>query len=89
MEKQTELKGQLAKILNDLKHLEDPQMAFLETEESDQEIRINGNLQGLLTLARSVLQTALGSEGSHQHFDEHGMLDSCDRPFIVALKDAD
>jgi hypothetical protein len=65
---------------------------YLESELSSdrQEIRINGNQAGLIHLARIALILASEKiEGSHQHFDESGVLDRCDLPFVVRFKAAE
>ncbi len=89
MDKQKEIKERLAAIVRGLESLENLELNVLESENALNELRINGNLYGLLTFARSVLQIANGTTGSHQHFDKHSMFDNCDRAVIIALKNAD
>jgi hypothetical protein len=65
---------------------------FLEIEKAPDcsELRINGNPQGLIHLARAVLDVAItGLEGAHHHFDSSGIVDRTDLPVVVRLKAAD
>ncbi len=66
-----------------------PEFLEIEKAESDggEELRINGNRQGLIHFARLVLEVAEKDyEGSHQHLDEHGNVDRCDMPVVIVLK---
>ncbi len=90
--------GELARIVEELRKVDERAVKdgvsrhFLETEMSGDgsELRINGNPEGLIYFARSVLEVVqAGLEGGHQHFDANGILDRCDRPVVVRLKAAD
>lgn len=64
---------------------------FLEIEKSadGREIRINGNMEGLIHFATAVLDVATKAiEGAHHHFDESGMVDRADVSLVVRLKAA-
>ena len=59
---------------------------YIETVNSiDQNwVAINGNRQGLIYLALSCLRLAeKGLHGSHQHFDEAGMVDKSEVDVVV------
>ncbi len=65
---------------------------FLEIRKgSDGEgVCINGNLGGLVHLARLVLEVAgKGFVGAHQHFDEAGEMDICEVPLMIGFKSAE
>ena len=57
-------------------------LQVLECQEN--EIRIQGNAEGLLHLALSILRLAKKEDGSHLHFDDAGILDRCDRPLVIS-----
>ena len=61
------------------------------THKSDPaEVQLRANRAGLINLAKSLVRLALKeSAGSHQTFDEAGMLDHCDIPLTVTLADAE
>lgn len=62
---------------------------FLEfvTKNNPHEFRINGNKEGLIYFAKTILEIAAKDQvGSHFHFDETGIVDNCDLPLIVCLK---
>jgi hypothetical protein len=64
---------------------------FLQVEkvEGINEIRINGNAEGLIHFAMAVLDLAVSDvKGAHHHFDESGVVDPCDVPLVVSLKAA-
>ena len=64
---------------------------YLEIEliSEHNEIRINGNAEGLIYLSRVFLEVAFKNEvGSHFHIDETGVPDKCDAPIVVCLKEA-
>jgi hypothetical protein len=65
---------------------------FLEVRRgaSDQVVSVNGNVGGLVHLARLVLEVAAkGFVGAHQHFDEAGEADVCEVPLVVCFKPAE
>jgi hypothetical protein len=65
---------------------------FLEIRKSGngEGISINGNLKGLVHLARLVLEVAgKGFVGAHQHLDEASEIDICEVPLVISLKLAD
>lgn len=45
---------------------------------------VQGNAEGLVYLALSILRLATKQNGAHQHFDESGLLDRCEVPLVVA-----
>jgi hypothetical protein len=61
---------------------------FIEIRDSgDREVTVDANREGLLHLALVCLTLAAkGTEGSHQHFDELGLVDRCDRALVIALR---
>lgn len=65
---------------------------FLEVVKSQQDegVIINGNTNGLVRLARLVLEVAAKDfAGAHQHFDDVGELDTCEVPLTIVLKPAE
>jgi hypothetical protein len=65
---------------------------FLETvkRRHDDGVIINGNTDGLVRLARLVLEVAAKDiAGAHQHFDDVGELDTCEVPLTIVLKPAE
>lgn len=64
---------------------------FIEIRDSgEREVTVGANREGLLHLALVCLTLAAkGTEGSHQHFDEAGLVDKCDRALIIALHAAE
>lgn len=83
-------------VLGLLRALDDSSMGsesatsqFLEVRKSTdgEGVSVNGNLGGLVHLARLVLEVAgKGFVGAHQHFDEAGEMDRCDVPFVIGFK---
>ena len=56
----------------------------------DGTLEIYANAEGLVHLAYEILNLARGGfEGKHHHFDNAGMLDNCERPFVVSYKSAE
>lgn len=56
----------------------------------DGEVVVRANREGLIHLARSCLSLAIKpTVGSHQHFDEAGIVDRCDVPLILVLAEAE
>ncbi len=65
---------------------------FLEFEllDSEKELRINGNTEGLIYLAKDILNLAVKqNEGSYFHFDSTGVVDKCDMPVVICFKRAE
>jgi hypothetical protein len=53
-------------------------------------VNVNGNLGGLVHLARLVLEVAgKGFVGAHQHLDEASELDVCEVPLVVSFNAAE
>jgi hypothetical protein len=62
----------------------------LEMAPGHSEYRISGNAQGLLHVAAAILNLVeRGSVGAHHHFDEIGIVDKCDVPLVISLRNAD
>jgi len=86
-------------VLNLLRRLDDVSVGaggtttqFLEVRKGPENegVSVNGNRNGLVHLARLVLEVAAKDfVGAHQHFDEAGELDICEVPLAVVLKAAD
>jgi hypothetical protein len=83
----------LAEVLDLLRVLDDASNKttnFLETRKNQQDLCINGNREGLIRLARVILEVAQkGFLGAHQHLDEIGELDLCETPLTVCFKPAE
>ena len=89
----------LRDVLEVLRQLDDASVTadsvatqFLEVRKEPQGegVSVNGNRDGLVHLARLVLEVAAkGFAGAHQHFDEAGELDACEVPLAIALKSAE
>ena len=65
---------------------------FLEFEllDSENELRINGNSEGLVYLAKIILNLAVNQKvGDHFHFDSTGVVDKCDIPITICFKQAE
>ena len=64
---------------------------FIELEKAGAgEFVINGNSEGLIHVACKILELAVADvEGRHHHFDESGMVDKCEMPLVVTLKNTD
>lgn len=63
-------------------------LEFIKSENN--ELQVNGNAEGLLHLSRRILELVVRNNyGSHQHFDEAGIVDHCDMELIISLKKAD
>lgn len=63
---------------------------FLEIRRSADGVTVSGNREGLIYLARLILEVAnKGFAGAHQHFDAASDLDHCDVPLVIAFKPAD
>lgn len=65
---------------------------FLEIVKGQQDegVIINGNTNGLVRLARLVVEVAAKDfAGAHQHFDDIGELDTCEVPLTIVLKPAE
>ena len=64
---------------------------FLEVRKGSQGegVSVNGNRDGLVHLARLVVEVAAKDfAGAHQHFDDTG-LDTCEVPLTIGLKPAE
>ena len=58
--------------------------------EEDEGIHVNGNRDGLIHLARLVLEVAgKGFDGAHHHFDQVSGADICEVPLIISFKSGD
>jgi hypothetical protein len=86
-------KNRLEELLRGLKQLneellaEEPSPHWLETANTPYETVVSGNAEGLIFFAAEVLNLAkVNVDGAHSHFDEHSMLDKCERPLVVALR---
>lgn len=89
----------LHEVLELLRRLDDASIGadgtatqFLEVRKGpqDEAISVNGNRDGLVHLARLVLEVAAKDfVGAHQHFDEAGELDTCEVPLTIGLKPAE
>jgi hypothetical protein len=64
---------------------------FLSVEEAAGPLlAIRGNREGLIHLAKQILQIATaGVEGSHYHLDQAGMADRCDMKVAFVLARAE
>lgn len=63
---------------------------FLQLLHVNDEIQVNGNLEGLVHLALKILETAAsGQNGYHTHFDENTTMDKCVYPLVVSYKAAE
>ena len=89
----------LHEVLQLLRRLDDTSVGtdgtttqFLEIRKGaqDEGVSVNGNRDGLVHLARLVLEVAARDfVGAHQHFDEAGELDTCEVPLSIGLKPAE
>lgn len=58
---------------------------FLQIIKNEHEVVIRGNYEGLIYLAKNILQIAeKKTEGSHIHLDSSGILDRCDVDTVIA-----
>ncbi len=63
---------------------------FLQLLCVNNEIQVNGNLEGLVHLALKILETAVSEkEGYHSYFDESAIMDECVYPLVVSYKAAE
>jgi hypothetical protein len=86
----------LREVLELLRQLDDTSVGadgtssqFLEVKRGprDGAISVNGNRDGLVHLARLILEVAAKDfVGAHQHFDNAGELDTCEAPLTIVLK---
>jgi hypothetical protein len=79
------------KILDDTLISDSVAYHFLETKgRGHGEFIIQGNAEGMIHLARVILELALTSfNGKHHHFDDNGILEDGSKPFIISFKNAD
>ena len=64
---------------------------FIEIRKGrDGEVLVLANREGLIHLARTCLSLATQpTVGSHQHFDETGLVVRCDMPLVLVLSEAE
>lgn len=92
-----ETNAELQAVIRILRNLDDQAIQgevshhYLEIRQDPQakELRVSGNREGLIYLAMTILELAeQGREGSHRHFDEAGIVDHCDVPLVVSMREA-
>ena len=96
MKKTTDILLQAIAALDGLENesiVDGKSLLFLEIEKapapSSEELRINGNVHGLVYFATMILKTAArGTLGAHVHFDGSSDIERCDMPLVVCLKAA-
>lgn len=94
MEKYDQLNSLIANLkdIDEIAVVDGVSHHFLEfvLEKNSKELLINGNKEGLIHFALSILSVAKDAgDGRHVHFDGVGILDRCDMPIVVCFKKAE
>lgn len=84
-------KRQLEKLIESVTHLDrslldtKPAQHHIESRRAEGNVtEIYANAEGLIHIAAKVLSLAQSEfVGKHYHFDEAGMVDSCEQPFVI------